>query len=162
MFFKRLRAPVRPAESMGCQIYRLMIYLYMLDEPMRRLLDYDHRRYWLVNGWSVRFRIAEVEVSVARPHGIKYSFTLHDLDGTRLLGYDNAHGVPRAQEYDHRHRFRHAGELVAYEFRGADELLVDFFAAVERACTEEGSAFEFEAEEIELEAEEDDNAQVHD
>jgi hypothetical protein len=39
----------------------------MLDEPMRRLLDYDHRRYWLVNGWSVRFRIAEVEVSVARP-----------------------------------------------------------------------------------------------
>jgi hypothetical protein len=41
-------------------------------------------------------------------------------------------------------------------------LLVDFFAAVERACAEEGSAFEFEAEEIELEAEEDDDAQVHD
>ena len=34
--------------------------------------------------------------------------------------------------------------------------------AVERACAEEGSAFEFEAEEIELEAEEDDDAQVHD
>jgi len=134
----------------------------MLDEPMRRLLDYDHRRYWLVNGWSVRFRIAEFEVSVARPRGIKYSFTLHDVDGTRLLGYDNAHGVPRAQEYDHRHRFRHARELVAYEFRGADELLVDFFDAVERACAEEGSPFEFEAEEIELEAEEDDDAQVHD
>src|SRR5882757_9622684 len=96
----------------GCQIYRQMIYLCMLDEPMRRLLDYDHRRYWLVNGWSVRFRIAEVEASVARPHGIKYSFT-----------YDNAHGVPRAQVYDHRHRFRQIGQLVAYEFRGADELL---------------------------------------
>lgn len=82
--------------------------------------------------------------------------------GARLLGYDNAHGVPRAQEYDHRHRFRRARELVAYEFRGADELLVDFFAAVERACAQEGSAFEFEAEEIELEAEEDDDAQVHD
>jgi hypothetical protein len=87
----------------------------MLDEPMRRLLDYDHRRYWLVNGWSVRLRIAEVEVSVARPRGIKYSFTLHDVDGTRLLGYDNAHGVPRAQK----------------------------------------------TEEIELEAEKDDDAQVH-
>ena len=134
----------------------------MFDEPMRRLLDYDHRRYWLVNGWSVRFRIAEVEVSVARPRGIKYSFTLHDVDGTRLLGYDNAHGVPRAHEYDHRHRFRDARDLVAYEFRGADELLVDFFAAVERACAEVGSAFEFEAEEIELEGEEDDDAQVHD
>ena len=66
--------------------------LARLDEPMRRLLDYDHRRYWLVNGWSVRFRIAEFEVSVARPYGIKYSFTLHDVGGTRLLGYDNAHG----------------------------------------------------------------------
>jgi hypothetical protein len=63
---------------------------------------------------------------------------------------------------DHRHRVRHARDLVAYEFRGADELLVDFFAAVERACAEEGSAFEFEAGEIELEAEEDDDAQVHD
>ena len=129
---------------------------------MRRLLDYDHRRYWLVNGWSVRFRIAEVGVSVERPHGIKYSFTLHDVDGTRLLGYDNTHGVPRTQEYDHRHRFRRARELVAYEFRSADELLVDFFAAVERACAEEGAAFDFEAEEIELEAEEDNDAQVHD
>jgi len=123
----------------------------MLDEPMRRLLDYDHRRYWLVNGWSVRFQIAEVEASVVRPHGIKYSFT-----------YDNAHGVPRAQVYDHRHRFRQIGQLVAYEFRGADELLGDFFAAVERACAEEGNAFEFEADEIELEAEEDDDAQVYD
>lgn len=40
--------------------------------------------------------------------------------------------------------------------------LVDLLAAVERACAEEGSAFEFEAKEIELEAEEDDDAQVHD
>jgi len=31
----------------------------MLDEAMRRLLDFDHRRYWLVNGWSIRFRVAE-------------------------------------------------------------------------------------------------------
>jgi len=134
----------------------------MFDEPMRRLLDYDHRRYWLINGWSVRFRIAEVDVSVERPHGIRYSFTLHDVDGIRLLGYGNAHGVPRAQGYDHRHRFRHTKQLIAYEFRGADELLCDFFAAVERACAEEGSAFEFEADEIELETEEDDDAQVYD
>lgn len=84
------------------------------------------------------------------------------MDGARLLGYDNAHGVPRAQVYDHRHRFRQIGQLVAYEFRGADELLGDFFAAVERACAEEGNAFEFEADEIELEAEEDDDAQVYD
>jgi hypothetical protein len=66
----------------------------MVDEPIRRLLDYDQRRYWLVNGWSIRFRITEIEASTERPNGIRYSFTLHDVDGARLLGFDNAHGVP--------------------------------------------------------------------
>jgi hypothetical protein len=30
----------------------------MLDEALRRLLDFDRRRYWLVNGWSIRLRVA--------------------------------------------------------------------------------------------------------
>ncbi len=127
---------------------------------MRRLLDYDRRRYWLVNGWSVRFRVAEVEASTERSHGIKYAFTLHDVDGTRLLGFDNAHGVPRAQAYDHRHRFRRPRELVAYDFRGADELICDFFSAVEQACKRESVPFEFDAEEVELEMEDDNEEQV--
>ncbi len=71
----------------------------MPDEAMRRLLDYDRRRYWLANGWSIRFRIAETPVTAGRPHGIKYSFTLHDVDRARLLGFDNAHGIPRVQAY---------------------------------------------------------------
>lgn len=91
----------------------------MTDEAMRRLLDYDRRRYWLANGWSIRFRIVETEVTARRPHGIKYAFTLHDVDGARLLGFDNAHGVPRAQAYDHRHRFLRPAELLPYEFRRA-------------------------------------------
>jgi len=68
-------------------IYLLMIYLLMLDEAMSRLLDYHQRRYWLINGWSIRFRVVEVETSATRPHGMKYAFTLHDVDGTRLLGF---------------------------------------------------------------------------
>jgi hypothetical protein len=68
----------------------------MPDEAMRRLLDYDRRRYWLANGWSIRFRVVEVAATAGRPHGVKYAFTLHDVDRTRLLGFDNAHGVPRA------------------------------------------------------------------
>jgi Family of unknown function (DUF6516) len=134
----------------------------MPDEAMRRLLDYDRRRYWLTNGWSIRFRVAEVETTATRPHGIKYAFTLHDADGTRLLGFDNAHGVARAQAYDHRHRFRRPAELVPYDFRGADELICDFFAAVEQACRHEGVAFEFDAEEVELEMEDDDDTNVTD
>lgn len=85
------------------------------------------------------------------------AFTLHDVDRTRLLGFDNAHGVPRAQTFDHRHRFRRTTELVAYDFRGADELISDFFAAVEQACRSEGAPFEFEAEETDYEMEEADD-----
>lgn len=136
-----------------------MIYVALHDEAMRRLLDYDHRRYWLANGWSIRFRIAEVAVTTERPHGIKYSFTLHDVDRTRLLGFDNAHGLPRVLAYDHRHRFRRTAELVPYQYQGADELICDFFAAVEMACRQEGAPFEFEAEDVELALEGDDGTE---
>ena len=56
----------------------------------------------------------------------------------------------------------HPEESVPYEFRGADELICDFFAAVERACETEGVPFEFDAEEVELEEleEYDDDPQV--
>jgi hypothetical protein len=113
------------------------------DEAMVRLLDYDGRRYRLVNGWSILFRVRRTTVTTGRPNGIKYAFTLHDAAGHRLLGFDNAHGVPRAEKFDHRHRFRRTAELVVYEFRGADELICDFFDAVERACLFEKVAFAF-------------------
>ncbi|WP_132257069.1 toxin-antitoxin system TumE family protein [Methylobacterium segetis] len=121
----------------------------MLDEPMQRLLAYARRRYWLENGWSLRFRVTESAVTAGRPHGIKYAFTLHDVDRTRLLGFDNAHGLPRRSVYDHRHRFRRTDELVAYAFIDADTLICDFFAAVEQACREEGVPFECVAEDLE-------------
>jgi len=147
---------IERANRPPCLTYRRLIYPLMIDEAMRRLLDYDGRRYWLPNGWSVRFRVMEVGVTAGRPHGVKYAFTLHDADRTRLLGFDNAHGVPRAQAYDHRHRFRRPAELVPYDFQGADELICDFFAAVEQACRREGVPFEFEVEDVDHEVEADD------
>src|SRR5208283_3872875 len=75
----------------------------------------------------MRFRTAEVTATAARPQGIKYAFTLHDVDGARLPDFDNAHGVPRALAFDHRHRFRRPDELVSYAIQGADELICDFF-----------------------------------
>jgi hypothetical protein len=132
----------------------------MIDEPIRRLLDYDRRRYWLANGWSIRFRIAEVAVTTGRPNGIKYAFTLHDVDGVRLLGFDNAHGVPLQQAYDHRHRFRRTAELVPYDFQGADALIGDFFAAVEQACRQESVPFAFEAQATEYEADAGDDTDI--
>lgn len=134
----------------------------MLEEAMLRLLDYHGRRYWLTNGWSIRFRVLAIEQSESRPHGIKYSFTLHDVDGARLLGFDNAHGLPRRQPYDHRHQFRRPRTLVPYDFRSADELICDFFAAVESACEQERVAFEFETEEVDLDLESDDDTEISD
>ena len=51
------------------------------------------------------------------------------------------------------------GGACAYDFRDADKLLCDFFDVVERACNQEGMLFEFDAEDVELdiEAEEDDD-----
>ena len=96
---------------------------------MRRLLDFHRRLYWLVDGWSMRFRVIEVDESAMRPRGVKYSFTLHDVDGTRLLGFGNAHAVARSQAYD-----------------------------------QEGLAFEFDTEAVELETEleDDDDATITD
>lgn len=80
--------------------------------------------------------------TVDRPHGIKYSLTLHDRDGRRLLGFDNAHAVGsgrrgsyagRRVEFDH----KHTGEkVVPYQFQSAEQLLLDFFAAVDRFLSE--------------------------
>lgn len=122
-----------------------------MDEAMERLLDYDGRRYWLENGWSVRFRVRRVEPGQERPHGLKYSFTLHDVDGERLLGFDNAHGTGEQDEHDHWHRFRRTDDIRPYEFASTDQLLVDFFEAVKRACDRERVPFVIVDEDVELE-----------
>jgi hypothetical protein len=99
-------------------------------------------------------------IDVARPCGIKYSFTLHDVDGCWGTTTRTVYRVRKSTIIDI--AFGTPESWCLMSFLGADELLVDFFAAVERACSEEGSAFEFETEEIELEGEEDDDAQAHD
>lgn len=113
----------------------------MEDEALARLVGYDGVRYWLANGWSVRFSIRGVEPSDARPQGIRYAFNLHDASGRRLLGFDNAHPVGRGRPNDHSHRFRDLAELRPYVFHGADGLITDFFESVERACAREGQPF---------------------
>lgn len=118
------------------------------EKSLERLLDFDRRRYWLLNDWSVRFRICRVRAHPGRPAGIKYSLTLHDDTGERLLGFDNAHAVGVGAAFDHRHWFRNLRLVKPYQYRGADRLLMDFFEEVEAACRREGIAFEFDEEDI--------------
>jgi len=114
----------------------------MSDDAMERLLQYHGLRYYLANAWYVKFRVWRVEATAARPCGIRYSFTLHDDLNGRLLGFDNAHGVPRQVAHDHQHAFRRA-EASAYSFVDADKLLSDFMGAAEAACRQENIEFTF-------------------
>ena len=73
------------------------------------------------------------------------SFTLHAPDGARLVGFDNAHGVPaRGSRFgrppaasDHWHR---TGDDPGrpYAFKDAETLLQDFFREVRRILTDRG------------------------
>lgn len=96
------------------------------------------------SGYWVKFEVRLVEPSKEIPHGIRYSLTLHDKYGKRILGYDNSHGVRPPNKfkyagqrlaYDHKHR--HATDKgVPYEFTDAAQLLTDFFSEVDRVLKE--------------------------
>jgi hypothetical protein len=88
---------------------------------------------------------SRVETTPERPHGLSYSFTLHAPDGTRLVGFDNAHNAPaggsrfkrRGGAADHWHRTeKDPGR--PYMFKDAETLLDDFFDEVERVLCARG------------------------
>ncbi len=67
------------------------------------------------------------------------------MDGTRLVGFDNAHGVPargsrfkvRPEVSDHWHRTE-TDPGRPYAFKDADTLLQDFFREVRRILADRG------------------------
>jgi Family of unknown function (DUF6516) len=86
----------------------------------------------------VKFDVRRVPVTTERPHGIRYSLTLHDSSGRRVLGLDNAHAVEtrrgrrvaRSRTFDHAHPAQ-GGRAKVYPYRGAASLIRDFWAAVD-------------------------------
>ncbi len=112
--------------------------MYAVDSSLDALLLLDGDTFVVEAEGTcwVKFAVKRVAVSPERPHGINYSLTLHDEDGERLLGFDNAHSVqetsgPGARtriEFDHKHR----GERVRfYMYTDAATLLADFWTEVE-------------------------------
>jgi hypothetical protein len=110
------------------------------DPSLDMLLELDGQvlvvdpdgRHW------VRFAVTVVQVSSEKPHGLDYSLTLHGPDGTRLVGFDNAHpvgGARRGDPQDHRHRLR---SVRPYDYLDAATLLGDFWAAVDVVLKERG------------------------
>jgi hypothetical protein len=113
------------------------------DFGLEFLLPFNGREHIFEGGFWVKFEIKNVPATRERPHGLAYSFTLHAPDGTRLLGFDNAHGVPpagakfskRAAAHDHWHRTdKDPGR--PYKFKDAVTLLTDFEREVTRVLKE--------------------------
>jgi Family of unknown function (DUF6516) len=91
-----------------------------------------------------QFEIKRVRAAKQRQR-MSYSFTLHAPDGTRLIGFDNAHGIPATgsrfkrppQANDHWHRTE-TDRGRPYQFKDAETLIDDFFNEVERVLSARG------------------------
>ena len=114
------------------------------DSGIDTLLDLNDQVIDQGNGYWVKIETLLVDPTPEMPHGIRYSLTLHEPYGKRILGYDNANAVKltkkfkyagRILAYDHKHR--HSSDKgVPYEFQDAYQLLKDFFPDVDRVLQE--------------------------
>jgi hypothetical protein len=94
-------------------------------------------------GYWVRFSVNRIASTPERPHGLKYSLTLHGPDGSRLIGFDNAHPVLESRRpggksrgsLDHKHRLE---TVRPYRFTDAATLIEDFWTEVDKFLREKG------------------------
>lgn len=108
-------------------------------QDLDTLIDLDGVIIEQAGGCWTKFEVRQVQATEEIPHGIRYSFTLHDRHGERLMGFDNAHAVKSRKKskyqgrktYDHRHR--HSTDPgVFYEFVDGHQLLKDFWFEVDK------------------------------
>ena len=120
------------------------MHMAVPNPTLETLLDLDGSILEQERGYWIKIEARRVAASNDTPHGIRYSLTLHDKFGTRILGYDNAHGVERPQKfkfagrrlpYDHRHRSA-SDKGVPNVFESPQRLLDDFFTEVDRVIRE--------------------------
>jgi hypothetical protein len=110
------------------------------DETLSNLLQLDGDRFVIDerSGLWVKFEAKEVSKSTDRPHGVKYSLTLHDRSNRRIMGFDNAHAIELGAKkkaapkktYYHWHRDENDSGR-PYEYTNAGQLLEDFWEQVD-------------------------------
>ena len=115
------------------------------DPGAEALLDLDGQVFVVgaKGGYWVRFSVDRVASTPERPHGLKYSLTLHGPHGSRLIAFDNAHAVRGSRgpggksrgPLDHKHRLE---TVRPYRFKDATTLVEDFWAEVDKLLTEKG------------------------
>ena len=57
-----------------------------IDHTLDTLLEMHDTVYAIEDGYWMKFEAWRVEVTEMIPHGIRYSLTLHDKYGRRLIG----------------------------------------------------------------------------
>jgi len=122
----------------------------MRDPGLDTLLYLDGETLVVDSGGKcwVKFEVRQCTVTAERPQGLRYSLTLHDEAGSRLLGFDNAHPIregsgPGARtriEYDHAHR---GAQVRFYFYEDAAKLLADFWVEVEAILARRSSQHEY-------------------
>ena len=114
--------------------YEIMNTMPRSDPTLDTLLLLDGQVFVINDlGYWVKFDVSQVPPTSDKPHGLDYTLTLHAPDGSRLVGFDNAHRAEgrqgRArQAKDHRHRLR---RVKPYDYTDAGSLLAAFWQEVD-------------------------------
>jgi predicted transcriptional regulator len=85
--------------------------IQQLDPGISNLLDLHGQVLDQGDGYWIKIEAWRVVVSAHIPHGVRYTLTLHEPYGKRILGYDNAHAVKPPK------RFKFAGHRLAYDHK---------------------------------------------
>lgn len=111
------------------------------DQTTEMLLLLDDTRYVIDEdlGLWVNFKAKKVMPTADRPHGVRYSLTLHDRKNERIMGFDNAHAVEYGGKknvapkriFDHWHR-NEKDSGYPYPYTTAGKLVEDFWKEVDR------------------------------
>ena len=115
------------------------------DKGLDYLLDLDEEIWVQDGGYWVKIEARRLEQATKEcPHRIKYSLTLHDRYGNRVMGFDNAHFIRTRKKgrfkgrkiaYDHKH-MSSTDKGTPYAFESAEQLITDFFSEVDRILKE--------------------------
>ncbi|HEV7165899.1 MAG TPA: DUF6516 family protein [Gammaproteobacteria bacterium] len=110
------------------------------DPGLDALLELDEVEYSISEEYWVKFEVKRCPITSSRPQGIRYSLTLHDRAGQRLLGFDNSHAVKtrgrnpykrKKGTHDHLHAtLRDRGQ--PYDYQSGFTLMTDFWKAVDK------------------------------
>jgi len=111
------------------------------DKTLDFLLDLDGQII-VINadiGLWVKFEAKHAPATKNRPHGIRYSLSLHDRHNRRIMGFDNAHAIEYggkvnvAPKRTHYHWHKNASDQGRpYEYSNAGKLVEDFWSEVEK------------------------------